>query len=376
MIMWQSQEGLKLPESGFVVHVGERLVLTTYTSVGKHQNVFVFFPSKDRGNLITQARAYLDNVNLVAIPGAVVATNPKANLALVKLARLPAGIEALPLAPKPPDAGAKIATLAAVGIDVSNRSGELWHLNSGQLKDTVPLKVPGVDARFILIDGILSDYDSGYPIMEEKDGSVVGVGIVGREFTLPDKTTAKVTIAVDVRDIRPLLEEYFIKIGGNFNDSATRSGLGNQTQSTFRIAIAKALAEIGPDAAPAVKALAKALKDTSFGVRRQAATALGAIGKPAVETVAELLQTAKGDDKPEVIEEATARLGKDAVPALLKALKGTEVDMLKVAIHVAGRIGPPAKDAVPQLTIIATRPGYGQELPKLAAEAIEKINKR
>ena len=51
------------------------------------------------------------------------------------------------------------------------------------------------------------------------------------------------------------------------------ASLGNVTQNNFRSAIANALAQMGPEAAEAVKALQKALKDDSAAVRKQTAAA-------------------------------------------------------------------------------------------------------
>jgi HEAT repeat protein len=84
-------------------------------------------------------------------------------------------------------------------------------------------------------------------------------------------------------------------------------------------AAAKQLQEIGE---PAIPALIEALSNhENILIRRQAAFALGWIGEPA----------------------------KDAVPALIRALKGKHVGVQGSAVSALGRIGPAAHAVVPEL---------------------------
>src|SRR5262249_47893838 len=166
---------------------------------------------------------------------------------------------------------------------------------------------------------------------------------------------------------------YFTKIGGNFRESATRASLGNVTQNTFRIAIAKTLAQLGPDAAAAVKGLQKALKDDSAAVRAQVALALGSLGSAAAEAVPDMLQAAILEDNPTGVEQGIAKIGKDAVPALIKALNNTNMKIQLTAIRTLGRIGPPAQAAIPQLTRFARGVGVNPELVKPAEDALKQV---
>ncbi len=374
---------IRMPRSAFLVHVGERLVVAPISSVEGRKEVAVFFPFRERGNLITQASFYINNVvnlNLnMVIAGEVVHSDPLTRLALIKLSRLPPGTESLPVAPKDTAIGTKVAALAAEPIDLNAQTGNLWQLRSGKILDVRLFnKDEGLEGRFVLMDSLLSETDNGFPIMDEQ-GSLVAVGSFSARLIGPDKKMSKpLTAAVSVKEIHLFLEEYFSKKGGNFKESASRSGLSNMTQNNFRMAIAKALAQMGPDAAPALKPLETALKDPSSGVRTQAAIALGAMGKPAAEAIPELLKQAIQEDKPEVMEQAIAKIGKDAMPALIKVLmlKGTDPKQLPLAIRITGLIGPPAKEALVALKTIAARPAvYGLDLSKAAAEAIERINR-
>jgi len=375
---------LKIPESAFVVHKEECLILSPLDNLADHKNVIALFPVKSRGNLVTRGMDYLSNFNVIGIPGLVVGTNPKTNLALIKLARLPREAEALPLAPKAPDSGINIAALVA-DLDAKTNLVEFWQLHRGKVVGVKHQKGVGqLEGSFVIFDGTLSDRDSGYPVVDEL-GNVVGIGM---KFV--DEQGQKVPVGVDVKEFRPLIEDYFKKIGRNFRETATRAGLGNPTQNQFRITIAKALAQMGPDPADGLAALRKALKDKEApaSVRNQVALALGAVTADAVATggastqamrtmvqgvIGDLLQAAALEDNPDAIEEGIAKLGKDAVPPLLNKLSDND-NKIKIAVMRAlGRIGPAAKDALSKLRLYPGSPIVAPEVAKAATEAIEKI---
>ena len=110
------------------------------------------------------------------------------------------------------------------------------------------------------------------------------------------------------------------------------------------------LCEIGPDAKDAVPALIGALKDDNLVVRASTAIALGEIGPDA----------------------------KDAVPALSKVLVDDEESLVRMtAAQTLGKMGPDAKDAVPALIktvkdvrIVRT---FGRGVSKSAVEALGNI---
>jgi len=74
------------------------------------------------------------------------------------------------------------------------------------------------------------------------------------------------------------------------------------------VGAAMAIESIGPEAAVAVPALIKALKDKDGLVRQRAAIALGAIGPAAEEAVAALVEASKWDPVRPAAEEALARI--------------------------------------------------------------------
>jgi len=107
-------------------------------------------------------------------------------------------------------------------------------------------------------------------------------------------------------------------------------------------AAAKALGLIGPEAQPAVPALARSLHDQSRQVRLEAATAMARIGKVSVPMLVEALH----DPDPEVRHAAAYALGEigpeahAAVPRLLEMLSETNGPLRTSVAYSLGRIGP------------------------------------
>lgn len=103
--------------------------------------------------------------------------------------------------------------------------------------------------------------------------------------------------------------------------------------------VARTLAKIGPAAVPALK---QSLSDPSQTVRRQAVESLGWIGQPAVGVLIEALQ----NDKPAVRLSAARALGRlgpdarDAVPALIQAVDDPDQEVRSAAGRALGRVGP------------------------------------
>ncbi len=193
--------------------------------------------------------------------------------------------------------------------------------------------------------------------------------------------------------------------------AADVDGLVKQLKSPdadMRRAAAKALGEAGPDAKPAITALAHALSDKDLFVRRFAAQALGEIGPDARSAVKPLSETLK-DPKKEVVEAAATALGKigaaeplaalvgdtrreaaprrkaiealglmkadarPAVPALTKALK--DKDLRIEAAEALGEIGPDASSALKDLEAIAASKERDRNFKKAVNDAIKKIKK-
>jgi HEAT repeat protein len=152
-----------------------------------------------------------------------------------------------------------------------------------------------------------------------------------------------------------------------------------------RRAAAKALAEAGTEAKPAVEPLTKALKDDDLFVRRFAAQALGQIGPDAKAAVPGLAAVLKDKGEKKEVQEAAAtalgKIGKPGVAALAAAVKDAkqEVMVRKAAATALGEIGPDARDALPALTdTLAPKPVKGKNPPDISdirAELVTALGK-
>ena len=191
--------------------------------------------------------------------------------------------------------------------------------------------------------------------------------------------------------------------------AADVAALANQLKSSdpdMRRAAAKALAEAGADAKPAITALSRALSDKDLFVRRFAAQALGEIGPDAKSAIKPLSEALK-DPRKEVAEAAATALGKigaaeplaalvadtkrdtgprrraiealgmmkgdakSAVPALIAALK--DKDLRIEAAEALGEIGPDASPALKELDAIAASKERDRNFKKAVTDAIKKI---
>jgi HEAT repeat protein len=126
---------------------------------------------------------------------------------------------------------------------------------------------------------------------------------------------------------------------------AVQKALEKDADPRVRRSAAYAVGSFGPNAAPAVEALTRALKSSDAPVRQNAAWALGQVGGRAGEAALEGLCEVLGDTDPLVRRDAAAALGSleksKAVGPLLGLVKGERDDVvLKTALdalaHLAG----------------------------------------
>ena len=115
---------------------------------------------------------------------------------------------------------------------------------------------------------------------------------------------------------------------------------------------------IGPDAVDTAPAIIKAMGDKSGDIRRKAIYALGNM-QPKKELVLPHLIEALGDSDEDVgaaAVEAVSKFGEAAVPQLIGKLKEKQGLQSIRALRAVAWIGPPAKDAVPQLMVWLSDP--------------------
>lgn len=118
------------------------------------------------------------------------------------------------------------------------------------------------------------------------------------------------------------------------------------------------LRHIGPKARPAIPALIAQVNDPSSPIRSKAATALGAVGRDARS--AAVLAKAAGSDSRSLRFASLKALGTQTGPAVVKALTAAlddrEMVMVRTAVDSLGRVGSPAKSALPRLRQLLTDP--------------------
>jgi HEAT repeat protein len=160
--------------------------------------------------------------------------------------------------------------------------------------------------------------------------------------------------------------------------------LGMDTEPTIPVLIAllrdgelraravSLLGEVGPKAVPS---LVKALRDRNAAVKLAAIQALRVSKAEAREAIPELILLL-GDPKLRPQASLTlGSIGKEAVPALLKALDNEDDDYIRVgAAMTLGHLGEDAEVAVPRLEILA-RMDPSLKVRETAATAIRRIRK-
>jgi HEAT repeat protein len=184
------------------------------------------------------------------------------------------------------------------------------------------------------------------------------------------------------RELHKALENDDVLIG--LDAIAFLKQLGMDTEPVVPVLIAslrdgklraKAVRLLGEVGKKAVPALVKALRDRDEAVKVAALQALRASKGEAREAIPELILLL-GD--PRVRSQASLTLGsigKEALPALLKALDNEDDDYTRVgAAMTLGHLGEDAEAAVPRLEILA-RKDPSRKVRETAATALRRIRK-
>ena len=144
-----------------------------------------------------------------------------------------------------------------------------------------------------------------------------------------------------------------------------------------RMKTANELGFMRTNAAKAVPALVDALEDSYEPVRRNAIYALGAIGEPVVESLADALGSEKETFDMEPIlhicdaAHGLAATGTSAVPALIAALQDERENVRASAAYALGEMGPVAAEAVDGLIALLT--DESEEVRRHATSALGMI---
>ena len=149
----------------------------------------------------------------------------------------------------------------------------------------------------------------------------------------------------------------------------------SEEDPALRLNAVVVLKHIGPGAKSAVTSLVARLKDSDFVIRFNAAQALGAIGPGASAAISSLIECLGSEKDDEVRSHLAHALGefraKDAVPALIKALKNGDGKVCVETALALGAIGADASAGIAPLT--ARLKDYDEECRTNAVEALGLI---
>ena len=194
--------------TGWVVDVKRRWLITNLHVVGEQDRVEAFFPVERDGKLVAERQFYLENQKTLheegkAVRGKVILRRETSDLALIELEKLPAGVQAMPLAEKGVGPG---HTVHSVGH--RHDSDALWNYTTGEVRQIGKLtdgyfwrgKKLASNMPCLLLQSPINVGDSGSALVNDR-GEVVGV-ISGVRWQAP--ITA---IAIQVSEVRALLAE-------------------------------------------------------------------------------------------------------------------------------------------------------------------------
>lgn len=187
--------------SGALIDKSRRLVLTNYHVVGDVKTATVFFPVFSGTKTVPERKYYTDRAEKLGIAGEVVEVDKGADLALVRLARVPDGVPELPLAADPPDPGQTVHSVGNPG-----KSDALWVYTPGKVRQTYNKKwrakldtaTVTFEAKVIETDSPTNPGDSGGPLVNDK-AQLVGVtqgGVIDAQ---------SVSLFVDLSEVKRLL---------------------------------------------------------------------------------------------------------------------------------------------------------------------------
>jgi len=205
---WSVTRGGKGIGTGVLVDAKHRLLLTNVHVVGDSPGVTVYFPEFADEEMIAVREHYHKKPG---IAGKVVQRLERSDLALVELEELPQGVEPVVLSSKSARPAQPVLSVGNPGV-----SGGLWNSSRGQVRqvlhhqwkitDDVTGKVKSYDAWIVETDSAINPGDSGGPLVDSQ-GNLIGIAHAVH------RTAKNLSVFIDVRECRTLLENYYQTIG-------------------------------------------------------------------------------------------------------------------------------------------------------------------
>jgi HEAT repeat protein len=201
----------------------------------------------------------------------------------------------------------------------------------------------------VLLDGL---NDAATPTRLEAAEFLVRLGPVERQAVLP--------VLLDLLNERTARQRAS-QLLDQFNPEQMKSaqpalaGMLQDPDGTVRLQGAKLLGRLGPaEAKTTIPVLIELLKDPQEFTRIQAVDQLGRIGPDAKEAMPALIARLKEKGLVTNVPHALARMGSEALPALLETLNSDNAALRNSTVVALGTLGPAAQTAIPKLIELVT----------------------
>jgi tetratricopeptide (TPR) repeat protein len=165
-----TEEGRGSHGTGWIFDVDRKLVITNHHVAGSVLKCVVFFPEEKDGRLAVSRQYYQDTAT--PYPGDVILSDPKRDLAVIRLQKLPQGAVALPLAKNDPSPAEEIGS-------IGNPADGRWVYTPGIVRQVHHERArldanQVVDAEVVETQSPINPGDSGGPGFN-RAGEVIGV---------------------------------------------------------------------------------------------------------------------------------------------------------------------------------------------------------
>jgi HEAT repeat protein len=139
---------------------------------------------------------------------------------------------------------------------------------------------------------------------------------------------------------------------------------------------ARALKAMGVDSNATVEHFVDALKGKDGDARTRAALALGGFGPQAKIAIPSLVLIVDDAKLSSYAIASLGRIGKDAVPALIKLLKHEKAKTRQATAKALGEMGPNASEAIPVLYSLAQAADESPGVREQAKAALVKLERK
>ncbi len=149
----------------------------------------------------------------------------------------------------------------------------------------------------------------------------------------------------------------------------------SRDQAPFRMAAIETFAKLGLKEEEIASVVQKGLEDNDWSVRKSATSIVGSTGKAATAFVPKLLELLGSSVDRDSVRDALRQIeavDKSLLPLMLDALKSDDSSKRYYAIFFLGKLGPDAKEALPELKrLLSEREFRGRGILERTIQSIE-----